>query len=175
MTGSGRMRFLVIAVVAVSAAFLLASRWAGRFASRDRTGDPQRQGTDGLVGASAAQAPDMTFYGTLGGVAGPGKKSPAGSAADPVLRPAPGDTANLRGVFMVQALATRDGRQAGRVRDRLAARGIAAVVEEDTSGEVPVYRVRAGRFKERPAAEALAERIREKTGLDPWVLQESLP
>ena len=72
----------------------------------------------------------------------------------------------------MQALATRDGQAAGRLRDRLAGRGFPATVTEDRSGARSVYRVRVGRYRERSEAEAAVRVLQKKDHLRPWILQE---
>ena len=70
-------------------------------------------------------------------------------------------------------MATRDAAQARRVRDHLAARGLPAVVFEGRAGTQPIYRVRVGRYRDRPAAEAVIRGLRGERGLSPWILREA--
>jgi len=118
--------------------------------------------------------PDLTFYRTLG------KEPPSttadapksGSALDDSAR-APRDTSIVSsGAFVVQALATKDGQAARRLRDRLAGRGFPATVTEDASGGPTVYRVRVGRYRLRSEAEAAARVLQQRDHLRPWILQE---
>jgi len=117
--------------------------------------------------------PDLTFYRTLGkerpgpAETGSGNAAPRADAAAPPPDPAP-----AAGAFVVQALATRDGSVARRLRDRLAGRGFPATMTEDRSGGHPVYRVRVGRYRLRAEAEAAARVLRQRDHLSPWILQE---
>jgi len=118
--------------------------------------------------------PDLTFFHSLG------KERPAPTGDAPVGGTGrDGTTAGTRGTsgastgaFVVQALATRDGQAAGRLRDRLAGRGFPATVTEDRSGARSVYRVRVGRYRERSEAEAAVRVLQKKDHLRPWILQE---
>lgn len=173
MTEGRRLRFLLVAVAGVSLLLLLAARWAGRLAGSD-VAARHAQGGAAARADAAAGTPDLSFYRTLGAAPAPGRKG--GSApSEPVLRPAPGDAVPSGSAYVVQALATRDERQAKRLRDRLAGRGLPATIVQDDSGELTVYRVRIGRWKERASAETVAARLREQDGLEPWVLQDTLP
>jgi cell division septation protein DedD len=91
------------------------------------------------------------------------------------MRPAPGDIVAPVGAYVVQVMATRDRKQAERLHDRLSRRGYpSSIVEDDMPGGA-IYRVRIGRWKERGPADAMARTIRDKEGLEPWVLQEGGP
>jgi len=175
LTESGRLRFLVVTVVGASLLLVLAARWTGRLAAGGDLAAGRRPHSSGAATRAGAGAPDLTFYRTLGAAPAPGRRAAGAGAAEPILRPAPGDAVPAGTAYVVQALATRDESQARRLRDRLASRGMPAVVVEDDSGDTPIYRVRVGRWRERATAEALAGRLRSKEGLDPWVLQEAGP
>jgi cell division septation protein DedD len=116
--------------------------------------------------------PDLTFYRTLGKerAAPPGGGPLVGDQNHeaPARPPGPGGAL----AFVVQALATRDAVAARRLRDRLSAHGFPATVTEDRSGGRPVYRVRVGRYRTRPEAEAAVRVLRQKQRLSPWILQE---
>jgi cell division protein FtsN len=170
VSGSPRLRVLLGGVAALSLALLFGSRWAGRFASADRTAD--RRASSGAA-AQAGVAP-FSFYKTLGPSAAGGKRTtpPAG---DTTLSPSPGDAVHAPGAFVVQALVTRDEAQAHRLRDRLAAKGLPAAVVGGEADAAPIFRVRVGRWRDRGPAEAVATRLREQEHLDTWVLQEAAP
>lgn len=175
MSDGRRLRFLVLAVGGTSLALLLASRWVGRLATGDLADSRMAQaGTAPARSGAAEGTPDLTFYRTLGAAPAPGRRS-GSTPSEPALRPVPGDAIAPGSAYVVQALATRDEAQARRLRDRLASHGLPATLQEDDSGGSPIFRVRVGRWKERATAEALANKLREKEGLDPWVLQESGP
>ena len=174
MSEGRRLRFLLVAVAGASLLLLLAARWAGRLAGSDVASRQPQAGSGTARADAAAGTPDLSFYRTLGATPAPGRRGGTGPA-EPVLRPAPGDAVASGSAYVVQALATRDERQAKRLRDRLAARGLPATVVQDDSGELPIYRVRIGRWRERASAETVAARLREQDGLEPWVLQETFP
>jgi cell division septation protein DedD len=111
---------------------------------------------------------DLSFYKALGG-------GRAQTPREPALSPAPRDEAAAApaGAYVVQALATRDGAAARRLRSRLAARGLPATLLESRDAQGPIFRVRVGRYRDRAGAEAVARRARAIPGLDPWVLRES--
>lgn len=172
----------MIGWVAIVAALLLAaSRGAFRLVGTSRgNGGPGREagrevqaGTPAEAGIPALPAPDLTFYQALGRSQGaPGVRIVPGSGGG-----APGvsggDDPAAGGAYVVQALATRDGAAAGRLRSRLRARGLPAVLSEERVGDRVVYRVRVGRYRDRAVAEIVARRLREREGLDPWVLREA--
>jgi cell division protein FtsN len=175
MSDGRRLRFLLLAVGGTSLALLLALRWVGRLATSDIAAARITQPGTATAHAGAAEGtPDLTFYKTLGASPAPGRRA-ASAPTEPTLRPAPGDAIVSGSAYVVQALATRDEGQARRLRDRLASHGLPATLQEDDSGGTPIFRVRVGRWKERAPAESVANRLREKEGLEPWVLQESSP
>ena len=166
---------LLLAVAVVSAVLLAAARLAGPVLG-PRAGGPLEPATpaepeDGARARTTASLSDLSFYATLE-PARPGQRVPP--AAPPVRGSIlPGRPATAPGgAFVVQALATRDGAAARRLRDRLAARGLPAVLIEGTSAEEVVYRVRVGRYRDREVAESVARRLRDEQRLSPWVLQE---
>jgi sporulation related protein len=117
--------------------------------------------------------PDLTFYRTLGDARSPGGGPPVGPAHDeegPVRTPETSPSGG--GLYVVQALATRDAATARRVRDRLAARGFPATVSGDRAAAHPVYRVRVGRYRTRVEAEAAVRVLRQKYHMSPWILQD---
>jgi cell division septation protein DedD len=117
---------------------------------------------------------DLGFYRALGGSrAGAGAPATLLPGDEPRQERGTGDLPGTGGAFVVQAMATRDGAAARRLRDRLAARGLPAVLVEGRAGGSAIYRVRVGRYRERRAAEAVARRIREEQGLVTWVLREA--
>jgi cell division septation protein DedD len=168
---------LLLAVATLSALMLAASRLAGRVlgpragraVDRAEPGAPEDAGTGGATAAFTG-ASDLSFYSTLG-PARPGTGAPAtppvqGAAVPGRPEAPPG------GAYVVQALATRDGAAARRLRDRLAARGLPAVLVEGTAAGEAVYRVRVGRYRDREVAESMARRLRDQHRLTPWVLRE---
>ncbi len=167
MTAVRKLRVLIVAVSGVAALLVVVSRWASRTMSDDRRAE--RNGTMG-AGAAAGSAPDLSFYETLGTGrpgTGAGIDGPAAgrlTAPDPV---SPG-----QGAFVVQVLATRDAAQARRLRDRLAARGLPAVLSEGRAGRQATYLVRVGRYADRRGAEAVLRKLRGEKGLTPWILRE---
>ena len=178
MSRSRRLTSLFVAVVGVAALLLVTSRWVGR-AGGPAAGDDDGPARGGVpepaqAGASSSSftAPDLSFYKTLGAE----RASPGSTTLDAARdRTAPLE-AGPRGaaaVYVVQVIATRDAAQARRVRDRLAARGLPAVVSEGRAGAQPIYRVRVGRYSDRPAAEAVIRRLRGERGLSPWILREA--
>ena len=176
MSGPRRVRAAVVMVLIASAALLGLSRWAGRFAAR---GAGERTGTsaaDPALATTAGGAADLSFYRALGGGGtAPGRRGTAPPSDGRSIRPAPGDLVAPGGAYVVQVMATRDEAQAGRMQDRLARRGYPAAVAIDEMPGGAIYRVRVGRWKERGPAEAMAKTLREKVGLEPWVLQEAGP
>ena len=126
------------------------------------------------VGEMSGATPDLTFFRTLGkerpAPSGPGADS--GTSPDDTSARSRDSGGASTGAFVVQALATRDGAVAKRLRERLARRGFPTTVTEDHSGANPVYRVRVGRYRARAEAEAAARVLRVRDHLSPWILQE---
>jgi sporulation related protein len=164
---------LLLQVALLAAVLLGLSRLVGRPAKSPdgtsesaRTQEPSSGG--GGIDAMSGTVPDLTFYRTLGDGRAPGggndlRETPGGSPAAQV---------EGKGTYIVQALATGDAAAARRLRNGLASGGFPATVIEDRSGERPVYRVRAGRYRTRAEAEAAAGLLRQKHHLTPWILQE---
>lgn len=172
MSAGGSARTLLVAVLVTTAALVVAARWAGRIAGRAvAEGTPARSGAPAR--ADAAATPDLSFYRALGGAASaPGGRASAPPADGRALRPAPGDAVTPSGAYVVQVMATRDERQADRLHDRLSRRGYASSIDVEEKPGGSIYRVRIGRWKERAPADAMAKTLRDKEGLEPWVLQE---
>ena len=172
-----RSLFLKVGLVAV--ALVMLSRWVGspgdgrRGAAPDQAGGEDRGGTPaGPGGPLEASTLDLSFYSSLDTAPGRGgSPSLAGKMAREVDA-AMGEPGTGGGAWVVQALATRDAARARRTRDRLAGAGFPAVLVEARADGQPVYRVRVGRYAERPVAESLARRLKKEYGLDPWVLKE---
>jgi cell division protein FtsN len=178
-----RLGNLLLAVAGVSVILLVVSRWAGKAG-----GGTGRGGADQDDETSAAQVggvpdpPDLSFYRALGPGARKAATAPAGPARDapPIaLRETPAPAVGAPTVpgahdtFVVQVLATRDRMQARRVRDRLAARGLATSVIAGSAGASPVYRVRVGPYRDRPGAESVVRRLRTERGLTPLILRQA--
>jgi len=163
-------RGLILGVAITTVALVAASRWAGRAARPGPDGGtPEPDAALAEPGAPAEAGVDFSFYRTLGGGRPGGSRETAGL---PAGAPPPGDPPPA-GAFVVQALATRDGRAARRLRDRLAAQGMPATLVEAGDADGPIFRVRVGRYRDRARAEAVARRVREAHGLESWVLRES--
>lgn len=178
MSGPGSLKRLLLQVVLLSAVLVGLSRLAGRAggpAVDDRSAAPAAPAAPASprVDEMSSAPPDLSFYRTLGdGRPAGGAGGPAGAHKDDALAGPPEASAAPGGAFLVQALATREALAARRLRDRLAARGFPATVSEDRSGGTAVYRVRVGRYRTRPEAEAAARVLRDRLRLSPWVLQE---
>ena len=179
MTGRGSVRRLVFQVVLLAALLVGLSRLAGRPGKQGgEAGGPAPPGetvhgappVDEMSGAT----PDLTFFRTLGkerpALSGDGPES--GTTRDETSGRSRDSGGGTSGAFVVQALATRDGAAARRLRDRLAGRGFPTTVSEDRSGAGAVYRVRVGRYRARAEAEAAARVLRHRDHLSPWILQE---
>ena len=172
-------RSLILKVGVVAAALVLLARWTGapdggqRGAASDPPGAAGRGGADARsAGPIEASSMDLSFYSSLDTAPG---RAGSPSLAGKMVRDAGAaaeDSGTGTGAWVVQALATRDGARARRTRDRLAAAGLPAVLIEATAAGQPVYRVRVGRYADRPVAETLARRLKKDYGLDPWVLKE---
>ncbi len=172
-------RGLVLKVGLVAGALVLLSRWAGSPGNGPRTARPEKAETEDRGGVDRAPAApieassvDLSFYSSLDTSPGRGgSPSLAGRMAREAgaAQSAPGAAG---GAWVVQALATRDGAKARRIRDRLAGAGLPAVLIEASAVGQPVYRVRVGRYADRPVAESMARRLKHDYGLDPWVLKE---
>jgi len=173
-----RVRFLAVAVLALSALLIVMSRQIGRGGAD--TDSPTRSGSadrdegetrSGRAAAGAAGVPDLSFYDTLGVTKsgrGSATTSPPGSRLKgEVVEEAPA------GAYVIQVLATHDAAQARQVRQQVAALGLPArVIEAEAEGKT-IYRVRVGSYRERRTAVAWAEKIEARIGLTPWVLQEA--
>lgn len=167
MTALRKLRTLVVAVSGLAALFVVAGRWASR-GRNDVPLDaaPVRAQATGVPGA----LPDLSFYSTLGG-----GRTGSGAADEPdSIRPTSADRSGpAGGAFVVQALATRDPAEARRMRDRLVARGLPAVLTEERRGRQAIYTVRVGRYADRQGAEAVARALRSVKGVVPWILRDA--
>lgn len=177
MSGPPSVRRLLVQVVIVAALMVGLARWAGRGAGTGGGGDtppPDPPRGFGDAGPGTMSVPgDLTFYKTLGSgfpVLPPAGGLPPGTNDD-AGRLSPPQAQGGRGAYVVQALATRDPAAARRLRARLAARGFPAAVQEDRTGPVVIYRVRAARYRTRAEAEA-ALLVLRRNHLAAWILQE---
>lgn len=166
MIDGRRLRRLVVSVALLSGCFVVLSRRAGRVepptvAARAPSG----------AGTEADAIGDLTFFQGLG-------KPRAGAAETaPAMPRAAGDrdaagVAPVAAAWVVQAMATTDAAAARRLRDRLGRAGLPATILEDRQATRVAYRVRVGRYRERPVAEVMAKRLREEYGLNPWILPD---
>ena len=178
MSRPASLRRLLVQVALLAGVLAGLSRLAGRQApppapagageSASAGGAPHARPADEL----SASTPDLTFYRNLGDGRTPGGIPPMSpDRPDASVRPAPAEALGS-GAYVVQAFATRDADAARRVRDRLAVRGFPATLTTDREAARPVYRVRVGRYRTRPEAEAAARVLRQKHHLNPWILQE---
>ena len=171
------LRRLLVQVALLAGVLVGLSRLAGRPAPPAAGGAGEAAVAGGTAPAAPADqpsstTPDLTFYRTLGDGRAPGGIAPMSPGReDAPVRPAATPPAGA-GAYVVQAFASRDAEAARRVRDRLAARGFPATVSGDRESARPVYRVRVGRYRTRPEAEAAARVLRQKHHLSPWILQE---
>jgi cell division protein FtsN len=169
LSGPGSVRRLVLQVILLAVVLVGLSRLLGRPA-RPQGGGHAKAATGSVLAPPADQMsgvpPDLTFYRTLG------KETPPTTAQAPESGSARDTSIVSSGAFVVQALATKDGQAARRLRDRLAGRGFPATVTEDASGGPTVYRVRVGRYRLRSEAEAAARVLQQRDHLRPWILQE---
>ncbi|HZN02979.1 MAG TPA: SPOR domain-containing protein [Candidatus Polarisedimenticolia bacterium] len=167
MSSTRRAGRPIVAVLVTSVLMLAGARFIGRVAASRA---PAAGAGGDAATQQAAAVPDLTFYSTLGDASPPRGKGGAKGTGEAALRAAPGDIVPAEGIYVVQVAAGGDEARAKRVRDRLASKGYPAAVIQDEGGGL--WRVRVGRWKDRGPAEAMAERIRKETGLQPWVLRE---
>ena len=173
MSGRAKARSLVLSVACVVALLIFASRWATRVGDAARPGALSSGGDPGgpSRAASADPVPDLSFYRTLDAPHAPAVEGPAPPSSSFPAPPAAPPAARAH-AYVVQAFAGRELAAARQVRDRLAARGLPAMLGESGSGATRLYRVRVGPYRERAAAEAVARRVRQQ-GLKPWVAREA--
>lgn len=177
MSGAPSVRRLLVQVVVVTALMVGLARWAGRGAGTGGGGDSPARDSGGAIGEATpgtmSVPGDLTFYRTLGGdrTAVPPTGGLPTNNNDDAGRTSSPPPQGGGGAYVVQALATRDAAAARRLRDRLAGRGFPAVVMEDRTGALVIYRVRAARYRSREEAEAAA-RVLRRDHLSPWILQE---
>jgi hypothetical protein len=173
------LRRLLLQVAVLAAVLAGLSRLAGRTvhprdggedrASLSETSPAGRQ-TDEM----STSSPDLTFYRALGDARAPGGGPPVVPGHEDTSRRSPDPLpAGGAGVYVVQALATRDASAARGARERLAAHGFPATLSVDRGAGRPVYRVRVGRYRTRAEAEAAVRVLRQKQHLSPWILQEA--
>ena len=176
MNRAPRTRFLAVAVVALATLLIVLSRQVGSPGagsgprSRRAPGENGNAVPPGEADTLKPGLPPFTFYETLG-VTREGQGNGAAADTSPELTPAEADRPP-GGAFVIQVLATRDGRQAKQIRDRIRAMGMPAHLIEGVVDGEPIYRVRVGRYRERRTAVAWSEKIQARLGLTPWVLQE---
>lgn len=174
MTQAGRMRLLVAAVVIAAALMVVVSRQLGRLMGEEgaaaRRVERSEGGDEAAKGATVEErtTAELMFW-KLNGTRGD-----RGGLLDSDSRiRAPEETPKTGGAFVVQVLATHDAKRARRLKDKLRALGMPAVVSQGAGESGPIYRVRVGRYSERRTAVAWAEKIRAQEGLTPWVIQEA--
>jgi DedD protein len=106
------------------------------------------------------------------------KKSAAPAAADtptpkpdaPAAAVAPSTEPPGTG-FAIQLAALRERDEADVIVKRLAGKGYPAYVVAPIKGEIPIYRVRVGKFKDRNEADTVAARLQKEEQFKPWVVR----
>ena len=108
------------------------------------------------------------------------KKSAAPAAADtPTPKPdAPAPAAPVAASteppgtgFAIQVAALRERDEADVIVKRLAGKGYPAYVLAPIKGEIAIYRVRVGKFKDRNEADTVAARLQKEEQFKPWVVR----
>jgi DedD protein len=92
----------------------------------------------------------------------PAEKAPATAAAS-TEPPGTG--------FAIQLAALRERDEADVIVKRLAGKGYPAYVVAPIKGEIPIYRVRVGKFKDRNEADTVAARLQKEEQFKPWVVR----
>lgn len=94
---------------------------------------------------------------------------PAAAASKPRPSAPTAESANA-GQFVVQVAALADRKEADQVAQKLSAKGYAAFVLEPTSdAKDRFYRVRVGRFADRPTAERTVKQLAQEGPYKPWI------
>jgi cell division septation protein DedD len=106
----------------------------------------------------------------------PARPAPAQPAQPLPAQPAPAHPAAAGGaageVFVVQVLSSRDQEAAAEVLSSLQDGGYPATLSTTQQGEQVMYRVRVGPYRDRAAAEKVADEVRHKFKLDTWITAE---
>jgi cell division septation protein DedD len=93
---------------------------------------------------------------------------PASAASKPTLPPAAESPSG--GQFVVQVAALADRKEADQVAQKLSAKGYAAfVLEPAADAKDRFYRVRIGRFADRPTAERTVKQLAQEGPYKPWI------
>lgn len=139
---------------------------SGAIAWRDRPAGAE--GQPAVPGnSSESKGMDLTFWKMLGIS---GSRSPDRGED---LKAIPSGEAGEAGAYVIQALVTRSRDRAHKLRDRLEAAGLRAIVTQGHVGGELIHRVRVGRYRDRAVAEIVAKKIRKSENLEPWVLKET--
>lgn len=97
-------------------------------------------------------------------------RSAAEKAAENTAKPAPPASAASAGAFVVQVAALDNRREADQIAQRLSAKGYPAFVQEPAAGsQDKFFRVRVGRFADRPSAERTVKQLAQEGPYKPWI------
>jgi DedD protein len=132
---------------------------------------PQREAAGPTPGAAARSAPGPAPQSPLE----PAPRGAAGPAAGPRAEPAPHGSASARsaaGTIVVQVLSTADPAKARQTLTGLQEGGYPATLSTFERGGALMYRVRLGPYRDRPAAEKVADEVRRKFKVDTWITSE---
>lgn len=134
--------------------------------------------SDAPKAPSAAAAPKSTPAAPAPAVAPSKAPAPASAAsalpaaptASRLGPPAAAAESASGGQFVVQVAALADRKEADQVAQKLAAKGYAAFVLEPTAdAKDRFYRVRIGRFADRPTAERTVKQLAQEGPYKPWI------
>ncbi len=171
MSRARRIRFLAVAVMAMAAILLVVSRQVGKSELGGRKAGGRAPAEEPVTAdALAPGGPALSFYETLGVT--PEGGAAAHAPARPRLEPAEGDRPPGGG-FVIQVLATAHKHLAQEIRDKVTALGPRTRLIEGILHGEPIYRVRAGPYRDRSTAVAWSKKIEAKLEIETWVLQEA--
>jgi DedD protein len=134
--------------------------------------------------AAVEAAPAGAVVDAPGGEGGPepadARLTPAAASSTPAAppgpepAPSPASPAVPAGasVFVVQVLSTADQVKARELLESLRDGGYPATLSTLEKGAALMYRVRVGPYRDRPAAERVAEDVRRKFRVDTWITGE---
>ena len=139
-------------------AFAEATEYQGKAAMRVRVGTYADRAAAESVRLKIKQAEDKV----PSSVVDVGDKPTSASDATPAATPAPAPVANRAGGFAVQVGAFKSEDEANKLRDRIRNGGVASFVEKGAVGDTTWWKVRAGPYADKPAAEAALASIKQK-------------
>lgn len=147
-------------------------RGAARTPSPQQMASMSTPAATAVAGAAPTPSPGLHLFEDAPEAARGSARRPERTGKIPLEadRPPAGNPAVRTASFWVQAISASSDKEARSTRDRLAARGYPCTVVPGPGPRGKVYRVRVGPYATRDEADRVADRLKTREKLRPWVV-----